>query len=413
MKSALVVLAIDIAILLVLSPMFIWFYVTYRRTIAFKIEDVKIRISRTHMNEDRKNAVDKLERLANLKYKGFPFPLVLATCMSAAGVLVALAKAALIPCGAGDVLQRCPMTALTAFAAAYIFSLFDVIRRHRRMEMTADSIHRAWHRMLAAPVLAVVLTPALAAPFAVPIAFGVGILPVNEVFSFVALQVRKRLGMSEPDAPFEGSNLNVLQGVDKDLVERLQNEGISTVHQLAFADTLSIFLGVNIDWKTLIDHTDQAILHNYVGQALPELRRLGIRGAIEVAELSDSLLSHNAVVHANARSVLAELAATLKKSEASVLNLIQTIAFDGQAELLTSLWADSFGESGPEVDVPEDQWTMSVSLSDQLPPPAADLRTVGRPAGEVSASAVIGGVGAGGIAAPPGDVQAADVAVAP
>lgn len=73
--------------------------------------------------------------------------------------------------------------------------------------------------------------------------------------------------------------------------------------------------------------------------------------AVEFAALSklrsspSTFVSQEPPVQANARAVLATLAKNLNQPEPAVLNLIQTLAMDGQVELLSYLWADSFANS--------------------------------------------------------------------
>lgn len=360
--STVSMVVLDLFVWAVLCGAFVYLYISYKRTIHFKITDVKTRIRGE--GEANALAMQRLESLADLKYRGYFLPLLLCVLIATAGVVVSLAKAGVVPCSLGGILGGSPWVAIAAFGGAYTFSLYDLIRRHQRMEMQADSIHRAWHRMLTAPVMAAVLTPVLSPAFLIPIAFAVGVLPVNETFMFFTTEARKRLGLAEPNAAFQPGNLDQLQGVDKELGERFQDEGINTVQQLAFADTLATFVRVNVEWKRLLDLIDQALLHCYVGPRLADLHTYGIRGAVDVAELADGLASQNPIVARNARQLASDIGRKLELTEVGALNLVQTMAQDGQLLLIRCLWKASFSkiiEDGPHPRIPP----MAVSLAEQ------------------------------------------------
>jgi hypothetical protein len=360
---------LDVVVLVVAGAVFPVLYLTYRRTIRFKIKEVRERIQKDDKDDaSSKEALQRqsrrLDKLATLKHEGYFAPVVYSIIVVTAGLLLALSKGALVPCSVGDILARCPWAPIAAFAGAYTFTLTDLIRRHRRMEMDADAIQRGWLRMLVAPVLATALTLVLKEELAVTASFALGVIPLSDVFSYVADRGRKTLGIENAAVTSQPANLGELQGIDKDLLERFMNEGIATVQQLALGDTFAIFVAVNVEWRTLLDYVDQAILHCFAGAALPELRKRGIRGAIEVAELSECLTgTDDPTTKANALALVRDLATVLKVSEVGVLNFIQTIASDGQVEFLQALWVDSFKVKGGDAEAGELPSALSIDLT--------------------------------------------------
>jgi hypothetical protein len=367
--SVATLIILDAVVVVVLASLFPLIYATYSRTISFKIADVTNRITSGELQRKR------LRDLAQLRYKGYLLPIFYCVIVSAAGVLVCLAKGGLVPCGAGRILVQLPAGVVAGFGGAYTLTAFDLIRRHRRMEMTADSMHRSWHRMLSSPVIAMAFSSALTDALAIPSAFGIGMLPFNELFSFITIQARRKLGVADAAVTPPAPDLTKLQGVDKELLERFQNEGINTIQQLGIGDTLSIFLSVNVEWKTLLDLVDQAVLYCYVGDATTPLRLRGMRGAIEVSELAERLTSPNADDHANGKALLADMATLLSVPEPSALNLVQTIAADGQAQLVRSLWEDAFLDAERKA---EDARRHTASQMTAVTAPTVTVQTVGR-----------------------------------
>src|SRR6478752_1994095 len=111
---------IDLITVGVLCSLFPLLYATYSRTISFKIADVTERITSGDLQRKR------LHALAQLRYKGYLLPIVYCTIVSAAGVLVCLAKGGLVPCAAGRILARLPAGVVAGFGGAYTLTVFDL-----------------------------------------------------------------------------------------------------------------------------------------------------------------------------------------------------------------------------------------------------------------------------------------------
>ena len=109
--------------------------------------------------------------------------------------------------------------------------------------------------------------------------------------------------------------------------ERLAEAGVFSAQQLAFADPLRILVRTNFDFKVILDWVDQAFLVCYVRDKRPKLALLGIRGAIELAQ-----------VEAGA-SVLPKIAAALEVTDPEVKSLIGTIHGDATTEFLSEMWS--------------------------------------------------------------------------
>jgi hypothetical protein len=80
------------------------------------------------------------------------------------------------------------------------------------------------------------------------------------------------------------SDLLNIEGLTPDDIERLAEEGVDSLHALAFVPTARLFFGTNHSLQRLVDWQDQALLHVYVGQtrAVALKDKLLIRGAIDL-----------------------------------------------------------------------------------------------------------------------------------
>jgi len=110
-----------------------------------------------------------------------------------------------------------------------------------------------------------------------------------------------------------------------------------------------LLLRTNLEWKTILDIIDQAILFDYFGDKCERLREFGIRGSIELASIQDDLTNDDATVRAQCELLLASVALRLEVEEVAVRNAIRNAYEDVQVELLWDLWGDTDpgGEDDP------------------------------------------------------------------
>ena len=247
---------------------------------------------------------------------------------------------------------RLPRSVMAAFIGAFVWGMYDAMRRYRGVSLSPESLHLTWVRMLVAGSLAPMVStlgPAIfSGGFTDLIAFGLGALPINTLSDWLQGQMTTNLKVST--SPTEPPTLQSLQGTTANLLTALSEADIDSTQDLAYADPLKLFLRTNIPWKVTLDLIDQALLVNYVGDKAKDLRRLGIRGSIELAALYEPL--HPAAVTAptsgNIKIVVARIAELLGEQVDAVFNLIDTCHFDFQVQFIGSLWDGAYGSDAPE-----------------------------------------------------------------
>jgi len=194
-------------------------------------------------------------------------------------------------------------------------------------------------------LVASILAPMLSAPFTdslkPTIAFAVGLFPTKELFDFIKGQARKQLNLTMSAQPAEAPNLYKLQGLSEGLVDRLVSEGIESASQLATADPVKLLLNTNIEWKTILDVIDEAILFGYFSDKVVELRSFGIRGVGRLASIQDGLESKDAGVRKQAEELLSSIATVVERPEAAVRNAIYNADTDYQVAFLWHLRFDT------------------------------------------------------------------------
>ena len=277
--------------LLVFAPAlpYVVLNLSYRRILSRKIDEAAARLT-----EDTKKAYAKAygdpsvrKSLENFyHWKTYVAPLALTSVIASAFTAVALAVAGLpLPGLPEDLVKKmaaAPIAVLAGALGAYLFGLDDLVRRHASADLSSSALHTTWVRVaMSSGVGAVLHGMSTPLAVAVPLAFGVGTLPIASIWAFV----REKAKLQADEGKFWEPDLYRIQGLTKAARDRLIQEEIDSVQRLGCSDPVRLLFRTNIEWNVILDLIDQALLINFVGDKIVALRELGIRGAIEMADL--------------------------------------------------------------------------------------------------------------------------------
>jgi hypothetical protein len=106
---------------------------------------------------------------------------------------------------------------------------------------------------------------------------------------------KRKLEISVDPEEVKGLPMGLVEGLNKKVVDRLDEEGITSIVDLAYSDPIKLFLKTNYPWAWVIDVIDQALLINYIGVKIEALRPIGIRGSIEMSVLGEPVQTANLV----------------------------------------------------------------------------------------------------------------------
>src|SRR5262249_51883272 len=183
------------------------------------------------------------------------------------------------------------------------------------------------------------------------LAFAAGFVPYAELTDWLRHTAQTWLGASAQaeqggtaaGRPLWSQKLETLQGVAPAHRERLGEEGILTIENLALANPLSLALVTSYSMAQIIDWIDQAYLRLYSSdEAAVKLAARGILGGIELTEVAEDLRDLTqadvapdlkALRGAEADRVLDSLASALGSDRAGVRLLLDRIEDDSQVEL--------------------------------------------------------------------------------
>jgi hypothetical protein len=150
---------------------------------------------------------------------------------------------------------------MVAALGAYIFNVGVMVRRAFLSDITEHVFWSATNRLLLAASLGLVLSKYFDVPY---VYFGIAFVPrvfVSSTKRAVSAAAEK-LSKSANQDKTEELPLDLVQGIDIWKEQRMEEEGIESIQNLATADLLTLAVKTHYPLRTLVDWVDQAILIN-------------------------------------------------------------------------------------------------------------------------------------------------------
>ena len=215
-----------------------------------------------------------------------------------------------------------PEIAIAAIAGGYMWVLSDFIARMHRRHFARADIYYAVLRLVIAVPLGFAFTDLLPIEKGTLfIAFALGAFPLGPIMSILRRLTYKRLGIE--DTGNEATDQPVkLQGINAVISERLQNEDIFTITQLASEDPIRLTMRTNLSFNFILECISQALAWMYLGDNLDKIRPFGLRGAHEIKSLMDE--SEN-IDPDQGQTADAKMAIETFSKVAGVLNVDETL----------------------------------------------------------------------------------------
>jgi len=229
---------------------------------------------------------------------------------------------------------------VAALAGAYAWVVQELITRWRFRDVSPGDLWNASWRLVLAVPLALAIGALFAKEVAVPIAFFLGSFPSRSVTTITRRLGRRTMKLgADADESLE-SELQKLQGVDTRIAERLADEGITTIVQLAYFDPIELTMRcASFSFSFIVDITSQALAHIYIGDKLENLRAISLRGAQEIASMIRELDEGDDNIKKMAKATITAAARELGIDEVSMERTLREIAADPFTEFLLAVWA--------------------------------------------------------------------------
>jgi hypothetical protein len=222
-----------------------------------------------------------------------------------------------------------------AIAGAHMFVAWDFIARVQRRSLTPADILRGALRLALAVPLGLAFSM-LQPDVAVLLAFGIGVFPFETIATMLRRLVNERLKLQIGAAEADGQ-IGKLDGVDREIADRIADADITTIAQLAWCDPVQLVMRTNLSFDYVVDIVSQALAWVYLDKKLNDLRPYGLRGAYEVKVMLDDLAStdpKDAVNKARAAAALPLAAAAIMMTPDGVMYAFMQIAEDGMTQFL-------------------------------------------------------------------------------
>jgi len=226
---------------------------------------------------------------------------------------------------------------VAALAGAYMWVVGDFISRSRRFDFSPADVMWGALRLVISVPLGLFLGSIATNQLANFVAFALGAFPLDTLQ--VALRQLSYKQLAIELGPTETSDLLRLDGVNKPLAERLANEDINSVVQLAYCDPIQLTMRSGLSFNAVVDLVSQSLAWVYVAEKLPALRPLGLRGAYEIRQLLDDLDSSDNKAKDAANKILPTVASTLGLDVDRASFVLRQVAYDPYTDFIYSTWS--------------------------------------------------------------------------
>ena len=236
-----------------------------------------------------------LERLRESKVRLIPgtrIPILLTTVVMVLGWLVTLQPISGTPASAKmlvDFFKPQDNVFVYGFLGAYVFTLYDLIRRYVRGDLKPKAYSSVITRIVVVGILAWVLSNLNVPKFSNVVAFMVGMFP-ESFLTYLREICREYLPGVESADP-----LTKIEGIEIYDRSRLLDEGVTNIESLAHHDFVDLMIETRIPVPRLVDWVDQAILYLHTkdpqdhskaeakdSESCGRLRSFGIRTATDL-----------------------------------------------------------------------------------------------------------------------------------
>ncbi len=345
-------------------PLFL-VYFAFRRVLASKKVEIEMLLYRgetltTYLaayggsNETKKGETETLQnqiegivgQVFRLHYPWSEYCFALVFSASATITLIGLAFAlAGLPLGLPTELQTALLgntpvrNTVAGGLGALVWSIYDLVERYQSRDLPANRFFAPGVRIIVVGAVGAMIGTAANDRLAAPLAFAIGALPLSVVLEYIGRRARKQLGIPEPKTIQTHPSFDSIQGWSADLAERLARSGVSSVQALACANQFELYLRSSLEWRIILDLSDQALLVLYIGDRIQHLRALGIRTAVELAEL-DWSEGESYFKGIDRNELILSIASALRLDELQVRHLVRSISNDATVNFVASLWSD-------------------------------------------------------------------------
>ncbi|HTK30705.1 MAG TPA: hypothetical protein VL332_01985 [Candidatus Saccharimonadaceae bacterium] len=277
----------------------------------------------------------------------YAFPILLLAVLSGVGLWAATETIRAKMMGVTTAVALPPVV-VASMLGAYVWVVWDQLARLRNRDFTIHDVYGCSFRILMSLPLGYFLAAGFPNAVGPPLAFFLGGFPTQVLFKIIRRNAGKTLGLNEQenDKPTE---LIKLQGTSLGTVERFQEEGITTICELAWTEPVDLAIRTNFDFDYVVDCQSQALLWVYFDEDAEKLFPFMIRGAMEVAEMFGAPRDGGPKIELAPPETIDAAAVKLGMDPRVLSQTLLEIARDPYNQILCSMW---YPEWQPDATTP-------------------------------------------------------------
>jgi hypothetical protein len=237
-----------------------------------------------------------------------------------------------------ELILEIPSSILIGFVGGWFYSFYGIVNRYRTADIPPGFVIQCASQMLfagAVAYFATTVSPQATKPI---FAFCVGFIPYAALSNYLRLTASSRFGIDKDqpsNEPEKDTSINTLEGLGREDVSRLREDGILTIHHLANANPITMYLVTSYRMSQIIDWVNIAYLRKYIDKEKAEgLKLMGILGAIGIASVE---------VNSSNAKLIGAIASEIKKNGVFVKNLITNFKKNPKIKILERLWVEFSG----------------------------------------------------------------------
>jgi len=248
----------------------------------------------------------------------------------------------------GPIAHVLPSEAVFALTGAYIWSLYELSQRARRRDLTPDELFDVSIRYLAA--LPIGYMGALLSIDSVDsaFAFAASAFPLRDIRRFVRKRALEKMNVedSKVEPTRAGYLTEVVDGLSPDTLARLEEIGIVTYTDLAYADPIRIMVKAGFSLRHIIQWMDHAMLAIYAFDYKKKLAENAIPSALDAKEFYETHFKKHLKEQCPA---ITELEKRMGVPAVLLCEIFSRVAADPQVLFLDKMWYTGYPDMRPDL----------------------------------------------------------------
>jgi hypothetical protein len=269
-------------------------------------------------------------------------PLFLVTITSAAVVTTIALWADTTLAGAKG--KSIPAVIIMSLAGAYIWAIYEILTRSRSQDLAPTDLSELTLRLVAAIPIGYAFSLLALDGKEGLFAFIAAAFPLRDVRLFMRQRAMKKLEVEtrkNESRALEGHLGKVLDGLSDETLARLEELGIITYMDLAYANPVRLMARTGYSLRHILAWIDQALLAVYAPQQKLTLSQLGIQCSLDAREFYEAHCWNPATKKerdwANDASVKA-LASGVRLEPLLLVEILREVHVDPHVEFLNTIW---------------------------------------------------------------------------